>query len=102
MADTNGNNPPLAVSDHALVRYMERIKGICLDEYRAEVRALADKHQDELSPTPGEFDNGFVIVIEALGLPIVTTVLGPGHRPKRKAAFSTRLIYVPRPAPEGE
>lgn len=95
---TEVDQPALAlprVSDHALVRYMERIKGICLDAYRAEIQALAAANQHRPLPAAGEFDDGLILVIEVLGLPVVTTVLGPGQRPKRRRAFGTQLIHVP-------
>lgn len=36
---------------------------------------------------------GLVIVIEELGLPVITTVLAPGQRTKRR--FGSRLIHIP-------
>ena len=85
----------LFISDHALVRYMERIKGVCLDEYRDEIRALVETHKDAPAPAGGIFDDGMVIIIETLGHPVVTTVLGSGQRPKRKQQF-TRMVHVPQ------
>lgn len=86
----------LRISDHALVRYMERVKGLCLDEYRQEIREMVEKHQNE--PMPEGYDNGIVIVIESLGPPIVTTILGHGQRPKRKN-YGVRLVHIADGAP---
>lgn len=87
---------PMRVSDHALVRYLERIKGISLDEYRVEIRGLAETYRERPPHCSGEFHAGLILTVELLGEPIITTVLGPGHRPKRKR-FATHLIYVPLP-----
>lgn len=89
---------PLWVSDHALVRYLERVRGMDLNPYRQELRQLAEAHEGAPATSGGTWDGGLVIVIEQLGKPVIVTVLGPGYRPKRPRSF-TRLIYVP-PASE--
>lgn len=95
MADNTAIEPALRVSDHALVRFIERIKGVSLDPYRAELLALAAAHRDEQPPS-GVFDDGLVLIVELLGHPVITTVLGPGQRPKRKQQpYGTGLIHVP-------
>jgi len=84
----------LHVSDHALVRYLERIRGISLDTYREQIRQLAVANADNEISIGTAYDYGSVIVIELLGLPVVTTILGPGQRAKHKTIF-TQLIHVP-------
>ena len=91
----------LRVSDHALVRYMERIKGVCLDSYREEILRLVAENRQNPSPPAGRFDEGAVIVIEILGLPVITTILGSGQRPKYKTAF-TQMIYFHPPTLRGD
>jgi hypothetical protein len=86
------------ISDHALVRYLERVKGMNLDKYRDEIRALVSEHWKRQIPDSG-YDDGLLFVIEHLeSRPTIVTILSPAMRPKRKAPWSTRtLVHMPMP-----
>lgn len=81
----------LVISDHALVRYIERIKGVPLDEYRDEIRALAAAGQS--SAWDREMP---ALVIEAGNT--VVTVLTENMRPK-KVGRRLFVSYVPFQSP---
>ncbi|KKN05224.1 hypothetical protein LCGC14_1089410 [marine sediment metagenome] len=86
------------ISDHALVRYIERIKGESLNKYRDEIRTLLKEHWGKPIPDSG-YDDGILFVLEILReRPTVVTVLTPAYRPKRKnRPWSTRtLVHVSR------
>lgn len=84
------------ISDHALVRYIERVKGESLEKYRDEIRALMSDHKSNPIPDSG-YDDGVLFVLEHLAKrPIVVTVLTQAFRPKRKLTWSTRtMVHVP-------
>jgi hypothetical protein len=85
------------ISDHAVVRYIERVKGESLERYRDEIRALLSEHKARPIPDSG-YDDGVLFVIEHLReRPTVVTVLTAQHRPKRRALWSTRtMVHVPK------
>ncbi|MCW5695829.1 MAG: hypothetical protein KIS96_03730 [Bauldia sp.] len=89
------------VSDHALVRFIERIKGVSLDQYRDEILGLLREGRPNPIPDHGH-DDGILFVIENESAPpVVVTVLSPGMRPRRPGAkrrlwFTTRtLVHIP-------
>ena len=84
------------ISDHALVRYIERVKGETLDRYREEIRSLITKHKSNPIPDSG-YDDGTLYVLEHLAdRPTVVTVLTPAYRPKLQQPWSTRtMVHVP-------
>lgn len=86
------------ISDHALVRYIERVCGETLEPYRAELRAL-------LALPPADDDasdeGGLIkIVVEGNnGSTSVVTVLGADQRVKKQRGFTMRrIVRVYRPA----
>ncbi len=84
------------ISDHALVRYIERVKRESLDRYRDEIRVLLSEHKARPIPDSG-YDDGILFILEHLReRPTVITVLTPAFRPKRKRPWSTRtMVHVP-------
>ena len=84
------------ISDHALVRFIERIKGESLDRYRDEIRTLLREHKHRPIPDSG-YDDGTLFVLEHLAeRPTVVTVLAAAWRPKRQRPWSTRtMVHVP-------
>ena len=94
-----GGGGVIDISDHALVRFMERVKGENLNKYREEIRILLSEHKGNPIPDSG-YDDGVLFVLEHLReRPIVVTVLTPAYRPKRKnRPWGTRtLVHVPKP-----
>ena len=85
------------ISDHALVRYIERIKGESLNKYRDEIRTLIAEHKK--NPIPVHcYDDGILFVLEHFrDPPIIVTVLEPGDRPKRKNWLTRTFVHVPKP-----
>lgn len=88
------------VSDHALVRFIERVKGLSLDNYRAEMTTLAEAHKGD-AVLSGCYDDAALFVIEHLAeRPTIVTVLPPNFRPKKQQRQPTRtVIRVPLPNP---
>ena len=77
------------VTDHALLRYLERHKGIDLDAIRDEIRGLAD---EALAFKDGEHyrhPNGVVMVLGNKGK--VVTILSPEQSEK----FNGRKLATP-------
>lgn len=68
------------VTDHALLRWMERVKGIDLDAIRAEI-ATPDIRAAIAAGVRSVVTHGHTLVIEN---GFVITVLLPGMRPKNK------------------
>jgi len=91
----------LRISDHALVRFIERIKGVSLDAYRDELRGIVTANWPNTTPPP-DHDPGMAIAIENLGLPVIVTVMGAGMRPKRPKGFGQRIVYVPSGEPQAQ
>ena len=83
------------ISDHALVRYIERVKGESLEKIRDEIRTLLSAHKDRRIPDSGYHD-GITFVLEHLNeRPTVVTVLSPGWV-KRRRPWSTRtMVHMP-------
>jgi hypothetical protein len=78
------------ISDHALIRYIERGCGRSLEGYRDDLRKLIEENWDNTKATT----QSFAIVLDDLGAsPVVTTILGPEMRPKRKV-FARRVLYI--------
>ncbi len=89
----------MEVSDHALVRYIERVRGESLEKFREEVRTLIAEHEG--TPHPGNvYYEGFTFIIEShCERKIVVTILPPGFRKKKKKSWSLRsMIHVPMAA----
>lgn len=85
----------LTISDHALVRYIERVKSFDLEFYREEIRTLVRRHVGQPAPAGAAYDDGLVFVVERLSAaPTVVTVLAPGFRSKRHS-FGRTLVRVP-------
>ncbi len=83
----------IEVSEHALVRYIERVRGVDLERYRQELRSLVSEHWD--ATTRPDNHNGATVIVEVLGQPIIVTVLGSAQRPKRRLGFAQRYIFLP-------
>ncbi|MEJ0012827.1 MAG: hypothetical protein WDM94_09415 [Bauldia sp.] len=73
------------VSDHALLRYLERVKGVDIESARAEVIAITGVAAALGAPTAVRDGHAYVIKNYT-----VTTVLPKGGRPSRQS----------RPSPE--
>jgi hypothetical protein len=81
----------MEILDHALVRYIERVKGVSLDAYREELNALvaSAEWRDEGKP-----DDGFVMVAWKGRL---KTILPQGARGKRDKFGNTRFATLDAP-----
>lgn len=75
----------LAVSDHAVLRYIERKLGVDVEAARAQIAASAGEALKAGRWTAIEID-GVTFCLGRLpsGAPIVATTLGPGMRAKRR------------------
>lgn len=88
---------PLRISDHALIRYIERIKGVSLDQYRQEILSLTGgRDQVNVKELPDGYDDGALFIVEMNE--VIITVIGRGQRPKRTKRFGARFIHVPQDA----
>lgn len=89
------------ISDHALVRYIERVKGMSLDQFRHEMLAALDKHEAVDRPVSWDGDGAlFVIEYGEDGEATVVTVLVDNQRPKkRKHNRGRAFVHVPRATP---
>lgn len=86
----------LTISDHALVRYIERVKGESLDAIRQEIADAISENRARRIPDSG-YDDGLMFVLE---IGTVITVLTPAYRPKRGKQWATRtMVHAPLPAP---
>lgn len=92
-----GGGGVIDISDHALVQYIERIKGVSLYKYRDEIRTLLSEHKKNPIPV-GVYDDGILFILEPFrDPPIVVTVLESGDRPKRKIWHNRTFVHVPKP-----
>ena len=84
----------MEILDHALVRFIERVKGVSLDEYRQELSDIADglAWGDERAPPE---DGGFLMVAWKGRL---KTILPPGSRGKRDKSGDTKFATMSDPA----
>ncbi|MEP0323267.1 hypothetical protein [Bauldia litoralis] len=83
------------ISDHALVRFIERYKGVSLDDYRKEMTAAIERHKSDQVAPGGTYEDGFLFVVQAMTVPPrVVTVLPPNWRAKHKD-FGCELVRVP-------
>lgn len=78
------------VTDHALLRWMERVKGVDLDAIRAEI-ATPDICAAIAAGARSVVTHGHTLVIEN---GVVITVLLPGMRHKRAARPRYRMPNV--------
>jgi hypothetical protein len=81
--------PPILVTDHAIIRYLERVKGIDLTTIRAEIETIAKR----AGSGPGEHRisaGGFTYVIHANR---VTTIIPGGmHHGDRRAHAANGVL----------
>ncbi len=86
------------VSDHALVRYMERVRGDDLEPIRDEIRALVRAGRSVVSNK--RLTAPMYVVQEVPGKePMVVTVLEPGMRPQRRREFTLKTFITSEPEP---
>lgn len=72
--------PKVRVTDHALVRYLQRVGGFDMDALRAEMEDRVNKTY--LAGAPSIVIDGFRFAISDDGRgPVVTTVLERGDQP---------------------
>lgn len=87
------------VTDHALIRFIERVKGVSLDDYRRELDDILDATTKwSRSPSP-ESENTCLMVVERGTL---ITILPPGKRGKAKDKHGyTRFAEIAPTPPHG-
>lgn len=88
------------ITEHALVRFIERVKGVSLDPYREELRSLVGAKR-VWSDTPHQASaEEHLMVMEGDTL---ITVLPPGARGKKRGPrrFMARYSTIPV-APPGD
>jgi len=87
----------MAVNDHALIRFIERYKGVSLDAYRRELVALAAAATPLQRPlVGGEALQEFAALVLPVGR--IVTVFAPGARPWRKGRSKVAaLVALPLP-----
>jgi hypothetical protein len=75
------------VTDHAVLRYLERIKGIDIEQARREIAARVDKVLQDPRIADGEVDCASGVVIDGYAFRLegqtVVTVLKVNHPDKR-------------------
>lgn len=82
------------ITDHALVRFIERVKGVSLEEYRKELSNILDA-TTEWGRDPKPQDDGFLMVVEGGTL---ITILPAGTRGKKRDKYGyTRFATLPTP-----
>ncbi|MGW5957091.1 hypothetical protein [Methylorubrum thiocyanatum] len=76
------------ITDHALLRWMERVHGIDVEGWRALMRA---EFEDALRAYVGEHQPGLPGFV--IAGPRIVTVIGPGQKPSRREPGA---VCVPR------
>jgi hypothetical protein len=90
----------MTISDHALVRFIERVKGVSLDCYREEIAALISPAERLSVKDLAGTEDDCLAVIE-LGNSVVT-ILGRGHRLKASRQWGTSFVPIAADEPVGE
>ncbi len=87
----------LDISDHALIRFIERVKGESLDQYRDEMRALIAEHETTPVPARGSFVDGALFFVDHFAaVPVVVTVLTRQFVGRVGQGWATRtVVHVP-------
>lgn len=73
---------PISVTDHALLRWLERFHGLDIEAHRAALRAEIEASLDALAAEDDAREGEGMFVLDGS---TVITVLAPGQRLSRKA-----------------
>jgi hypothetical protein len=74
----------ISVSDHAIVRYLERVGGFDIDRLRQQIASRISEAAKAGASAVVVDGYEYVIQIDASGHPIVATVLKPSQQKRRK------------------
>lgn len=79
--------PHVRVTDHAVLRYLERVGGIDVDRLRLEIAGKTE--EADIAGACGVTINGYSYrIAHGLAGPVVTTVMPAGWSPERRIAES--------------
>lgn len=90
-------DPERKVTDHAVVRYLERVRGIDMDEVRTEIRALANEAQEVKGGDHYWHPDGVILIIGDDAQ--VVTILGAEQVEKYAGRKLTNGEYIPSDDP---
>lgn len=82
------------ISEHALIRYIERVRGESLDQYRRELEAILDQTVKWRRDLPPGGIPGFVLVVE---FGTLVTILPPRSRGQKNKSGFTRYAALATP-----
>ena len=85
--------PTVKVSDHALLRYLERVLGIDVEKHRAKIAEITGIAASLDAPSVAH--DGHIFIIENYA---VKTVLPKGGRPSRRSRRAQHSQYAVKAA----